>query len=115
MIKSGLILRIAQKVQILEKDAALCVNLIFKKISDHLAAGGRIEIRDFGSFDLHYRKARKAHNPKTGEKLVTESKYAVHFKPGKGLKDRVNASSHLPIKEAHEDDNVADTDSGEIE
>ena len=38
-------------------------------------------------------------NPKTGAKLMTQPKYAVHFKVGKEMRDRVNASRHMPIKE----------------
>jgi integration host factor subunit beta len=64
--------------------------------------------RIFGSFCLHYRPPRKAHNPKTGEKLVTEPKHAVHFKPGKELREQVNASRHIPLSEI-----VEDADEGE--
>ena len=64
-----------------------------------LGNGERIEIRGFGSFSLRHRPARTARNPKTGECLTTASKYAVHFKPGKELKDRVNASKDKPIIE----------------
>ena len=44
------------------------------------------------SFSLHYKAPRNAHNPKTGAKVITSAKYNPHFKPGKDLKDRVNAS-----------------------
>jgi len=105
MIKSELIQKLNRTQNHLpEKDIALCVKSILNKMINHLSKGGRIEIRDFGSFNLHYRPPRTAHNPKTGEKLKTQPKYAVHFKPGKGLKERINASRHLPIREPHEDD-----------
>jgi integration host factor subunit beta len=55
-----------------------------------LSIGTRIEVRGFGSFALRYRAPRLARNPKTGERLHTQFKYAVHFKPGKELKERVN-------------------------
>lgn len=55
-----------------------------------LSVGTRIEVRGFGSFALRYRAPRLARNPKTGEQLHTQFKYAVHFKPGKELKERVN-------------------------
>ncbi len=67
-------------------------------MSDVLKPGGRIEIRGFGSLNLHYRPPRRAHNPKTGEKLVTNPKYAVHFKPGKEMRERVNANRNIPIE-----------------
>ena len=61
-------------------------------MSEALINNQRIEIRGFGSFSLHYRPPRNAHNPKTGEKVVTMAKYSPHFKPGKELRERVDAS-----------------------
>lgn len=109
LIKSQLIAEISKKLSHLpEKDIALSINSIIEQMSDLLSNGGRIEIRGFGSFCLHYRPPRKAHNPKTGEKLVTEPKYAVHFKPGKELREQVNASRHIPLRET-----LGDSDEGE--
>jgi len=99
LIKSQLIAEITKKFSHLpEKDLALSINNIIEQMSATLSHGGRIEIRGFGSFCLHYRPPRKAHNPKTGEKLITEPKHAVHFKPGKELREEVNANRHLPIQ-----------------
>lgn len=55
-----------------------------------LSRGTRIEIRGFGSFALRYRPPRFARNPKTGATLNTSPKFAIHFKPGKELRERVN-------------------------
>ena len=99
LIKSQLIGELGKHFPHLpEKDIALAVNHIIEHMSDILAQGGRIEIRGFGSFNLHFRPPRRAHNPKTGEKLVTNPKFAVHFKPGKELREKVNNSGHLPIE-----------------
>lgn len=68
------------------------VKEVFDLMSNALQHGERIEIRGFGSFSLRYRVARDARNPKTGELVITMSKYAVHFKPGKELRERVNIS-----------------------
>lgn len=93
MTKSELIADIAGKLpNITEKNIALSVNQIIDQMSETLGSGGRIEIRGFGSFSLHYRAPRNAHNPKTGAKVVTEAKYSPHFKPGKELKERVDAA-----------------------
>jgi integration host factor subunit beta len=109
LIKSQLIAEISKKLsQLPEKDIALSISGIIEQMSNILSNGGRIEIRGFGSFCLHYRPPRKAHNPKTGEKLVTEPKYAVHFKPGKELREQVNASRHIPLGEK-----LTDADDGE--
>lgn len=102
LIKSQLITDIGQQLShISEKDIASSINNIIEQMSEKLSNGGRIEIRGFGSFCLHYRPPRKAHNPKTGEKLVTQPKYAVHFKPGKELREHVNNSRHIPLQETH--------------
>lgn len=110
LIKSQLIAEISQKMpHLAEKDVAASINSIIEQMSSKLSQGGRIEIRGFGSFCLHYRPPRKAHNPKTGEKLITQPKYAVHFKPGKELRERVNANKHIPLQET----DMGDADEGE--
>ncbi|MCH9644580.1 MAG: integration host factor subunit beta [Gammaproteobacteria bacterium] len=112
MVKSELISNIATKQQSLSpKDVELGVNLILECMSGSLGKGERIEIRGFGSFCLHYRPPRKAHNPKTGTRVYTEAKYTPHFKPGKDLRTRVNASrGSVPITggDHHEDEDDPD-------
>lgn len=96
MVKSELINRIATQQKTLSlKDIELSINLILECMSITLSQGGRIEIRGFGSFALHYRPPRKAHNPKTGKRVYTEAKYTPHFKPGKDLRERVNNNRTL--------------------
>ena len=63
-----------------------------------LAAGERIEVRGFGSFSLHFRPPRMGRNPKTGEAVALSGKYVPHFKPGKDLRERVNAGRENPIR-----------------
>ncbi len=93
MIKSELIEQIAARMtHLTEKQVADGINRILELMSEALIKGQRIEIRGFGSFSLHYRPPRNAHNPKTGEKVVTEAKHSPHFKPGKELRERVDAS-----------------------
>lgn len=104
MLKSHLIEEIAKKQDYLSvRDVAMGINSVIERMMGALASGKRIEIRGFGSFSLHYRAARRAHNPKTGEKLTTSPKYAVHFKPGKEMRERINASRHLPIQDLEEE------------
>jgi len=95
MLKSDLITDISNQArQLSEKDITLVVNFFIEWMTDALANGNRIEIRDFGSFNLHHRLPRNAHNPKTGEKVTTIAKYSPHFKPGKKLRELVDASRH---------------------
>lgn len=100
MVKSDIIARLVGKFkQLPEKDIELSVNQMLEHISSILEKNGRVEIRGFGSFSLHYRPSRNAHNPRTGEKVVTLHKYAPHFKPGKQTKERVNQAraKNIPI------------------
>jgi integration host factor subunit beta len=99
MTKSELIEIISRKQKHLPaKDVELAVKHLLEIMSDALARGDRIEIRGFGSFSLHYRPPRMGRNPKTGEAVALSGKHVPHFKPGKDLRERVNASRHLPIK-----------------
>ena len=99
MTKSELIEIIAaRQSQLSSKDVELAVKTLIEEMSGMLAAGHRIEIRGFGSFSLHYRAPRIGRNPKTGESVGLAGKYVPHFKPGKDLRERVNASRDFPIK-----------------
>jgi len=92
MTKSELIERIcARQTQLLPKDVELAVKTMLEQMSTTLAQGQRIEIRGFGSFSLHYRAPRIGRNPKTGESVGLTGKYVPHFKPGKELRETVNA------------------------
>jgi len=98
MIKSQLIEKLAAKLTHLpEKQVTDGINRILDLMSTALINGQRIEIRGFGSFSLHHRPPRNARNPKTGDKVVTQAKHSPHFKPGKELRERVDASrAHIP-------------------
>ena len=93
MVKSELVRTIHEKLSELQlSDVEAAVNCLLKHMADASTQGERIEIRGFGSFDLHHRAPHIARNPRTGEAVDLPAKVKVHFKPGKELKDRVNAS-----------------------
>ncbi len=93
MTKSELIEELAKKQPHLAlKDVELAVKCVIEKMNQALSSGERIEIRGFGSFSLHLRPPRVGRNPKTGESVTLSKKYVPHFKPGKELRDRVDAS-----------------------
>ena len=92
MVKSELIRALNEKLPELQvKDVELALNCILRQLADAIVQGERIEIRGFGSFNLHHRPPRIARNPKTGEAINLPAKVALHFKPGKEMRDRVNA------------------------
>jgi len=93
MTKSELIERIVERQnQLSVKDVELAIKTMLDHMAHALANGERIEIRGFGSFSLHYRSPRTGRNPKTGESVDLNGKFVPHFKPGKELRDQVNAS-----------------------
>jgi len=93
MTKSELIEILAEKLSHLSaKDVEVAVKEILELMAQSLSKGERIEIRGFGSFSLHYRAPRTGRNPKTGDSVELAGKYVPHFKPGKELRERVNAS-----------------------
>jgi integration host factor subunit beta len=73
------------------EDVAFAVKTILDQMSDALACGERIEIRGFGSFSLHRRRSRVGRNPKTGTPVAIPDRQVPHFRPGKELRERVNA------------------------
>src|ERR1700752_3544871 len=72
------------------------VQKTFDAIIDTLLQEKRIELRNFGVFEVKRRKARKARNPRTGEKVDVEPKNVVVFKPGKEMEDRVRKQAPEP-------------------
>jgi integration host factor subunit beta len=71
------------------KDVEVVVRSLINILSNSLSSGERIEIRGFGSFNLHYHSPRIGKNPRTGEPVNISGKYVPHFKPGKELRKRV--------------------------
>lgn len=93
MTKSELIERLAEQSDYMQaKELELAIKELLEQMAQTLQRGERIEIRGFGSFSLHYRAPRVGRNPKTGDKVELEGKYVPHFKPGKELRERVDAS-----------------------
>lgn len=92
MTKSELIARLAERYpQLVAKDAEFAVRTILDAMAQTLADGNRIEIRGFGSFALSFRPPRIGRNPKSGERVLVPEKRVPHFKPGKDLRERVDA------------------------
>ena len=90
MTKSDLI-KVLSKNQgfLAHKDVELAVKSLINIMSNSLSSGERIEIRGFGSFNLHYYPPRSGRNPRTGELVKISGKYVPHFKPGEELRKRV--------------------------
>ena len=91
MIKSELIERIStQNPHLYSRDIEKIVNAILNEITDALARGDRVELRDFGVFSVKSRPARTGRNPRTGAHVSVQQKSLPFFKAGKEMRVRLN-------------------------
>ena len=96
MTRSDLVEELAGKFsQLTHRDAEYAVKTILDAVSDALVRGHRIEIRGFGSFSVNRRPPRMGRNPRSGESVAIPEKRGPHFKPGKALREAVDARTEL--------------------
>ncbi len=92
MTRSDLVEDLANRFgQLTHRDAEYAVKTILDAVSDALVRGHRIEIRGFGSFSVTRRPPRMGRNPRSGESVAIPEKRVPHFKPGKALREAVDA------------------------
>ena len=89
MNKTELIAEIAAKAGLAKKDAEKAVNAMMDVVSDAMAAGEKVQLVGFGSFETKEREARVGRNPKTKEAIEIPASCVPVFKAGKALKDKV--------------------------
>ena len=93
MTRSDLVELLAERFpQLTQKDADAAARALLQAMSDALEQGQRIEIRGFGSFGVTRRNPRLGRNPRTGQSVAIPERRVPHFKPGKALRDAVDAS-----------------------
>jgi integration host factor subunit beta len=91
MIKSELIAKLAsENPHLTLKDVERVVGVIFDRMTESLAEGGRVELRGFGAFSVRARPARAGRNPRTGDAVSVRAKAVPFFKSGKELRERLN-------------------------
>jgi integration host factor subunit beta len=97
--KKEIVKAISEKLGLTQLTTKEIVQQTFDAIIDTLVTDGRIELRNFGVFEVKKRAARKARNPRTGGQVEVPAKYVVTFKPGKEMEAKVR---ELEEKEASE-------------
>jgi len=90
MTKKEIAKKISEQSGITVLLALEAVQMVFDGIRETLLDKGRIELRNFGVFEVKRRRARKARNPRTGERVSVPAKLVVTFKPGLEMEQRVN-------------------------
>jgi nucleoid DNA-binding protein len=94
--KKEIVKQISERANLTQLKTKEIVQWTFDAIVDTLIEEGRIELRNFGVFEVKRRKARKARNPRTGAKVDVEPKNVVTFQPGKEMEERVRVMSRVP-------------------
>ena len=89
MTKKEIVKTISEEIGLTQLKTKEIVQKTFDAIVETLVEEKRIELRNFGVFEVKKRAARKARNPRTGDKVYVPEKYVVTFKPGKEMEERV--------------------------
>ncbi len=89
MNKADLVASVAEKTELTKKEAEKAVNEVLASIEEALAAGERVQLVGFGTFEVRDRAARMGRNPRTGEQIHIKATKVPVFKAGKALKDAV--------------------------
>ena len=91
MNKTEFIAAIAEKAELSKKDAEKALKAFTDVVEEELKKGEKIQLVGFGTFEVSERAAREGRNPQTGATMQIEACKVPKFKPGKALKDAVNA------------------------
>lgn len=100
MTKKEIVRTISEEIGLTQLKTKEIVQKTFNAIVDALLEEHRIELRNFGVFEVKRRAPRKARNPRTGEKVFVPEKFVVTFKPGKEMEERVRELERQAAKQA---------------
>lgn len=100
MNKSELISAVAEKTGLAKKDAEKAIKAVMETVVATVAAGNKVQVVGFGTFEGRERKARQGKNPQTGKVMEIPSSVVPTFKAGKAFKEAVNAPKKVEKKGA---------------
>ncbi len=106
MTKKEIVKQISDRLNLTQLKTKDIVQQTFDAIVETLLEEGRIELRNFGVFEVKQRKARKARNPRTGERVDVPPKNVVTFKPGKEMEEKVRNWTKAPARQAEEEEEL---------
>lgn len=89
--KREIVKTIAERTALTQAQASEVIQLLLDSIVETVIDERRVELRNFGVFELRSRRARKARNPRTGEVLVVPERQAVVFRPGRAFEEQLTA------------------------
>ncbi len=88
MTKKDIVRWVSDRSELPQHSVKDIVHKTFEAIVDVLAKEGRLELRNFGVFQIKPRAARKARNPRTGRQVEVPERFVVVFKPGREMEQR---------------------------
>jgi nucleoid DNA-binding protein len=98
--KKEIVKTISEEIGMTQLKTKEIVQKTFNAIVDTLVEDHRIELRNFGVFEVKRRAARKARNPRTCEKVYVPEKFVVTFKPGKEMEEKVREMERRAAQQA---------------
>ena len=87
--KKEIVKTISEEIGMTQLKTKEIVQKTFNAIVETLVEELRIELRNFGVFEVKARAARTARNPRTGQRVDVPAKFVVTFKPGKEMEEKV--------------------------
>jgi len=102
--KKEIVKTISDETGLNQQQIKSIVQKTFDAIVTTLVDKGRIELRNFGVFQVRTRAARKARNPRTGRQVEVPEKFVVTFKPGKIMEEKVNSIEGSPLAQQIRDE-----------
>jgi len=94
--KKEIVVAVAKKLNITQLEAKEVVQNALNCIADTLVEERRIELRNFGVFEIRTRAARNARNPKTGASVKVKERHVATFKAGKTLTEAIQGKKKKP-------------------
>jgi nucleoid DNA-binding protein len=113
--KKEIVKKISEDIGLTQLKTKDIVQRTLDAIIETLVTEGRIELRNFGVFEVKQRAPRKARNPRTGAKVFVPSKNVVTFKPGKEMEELVRTMDPERLRLLEDDADADQESNGPIE
>ena len=109
MTKKEIVRTISDEIGLTQQKTKQIVQQTLDTIIEVLAIDGRVELRNFGIFEVNTRPARRGRNPRTGEIVLVPERMVVSFKPGKEMEQRITELASRRVASAS-----SELDQGEV-
>ena len=96
MTKKHMAKAIADEMGLTHAQATEVIQRVLDGITETLCEDGRLELRNFGVFEVRERKPRTARNLRTGQAVAVPAKLVVTFRPGREMEERVGQLTKVP-------------------